>query len=267
MAAAFSFAYSLLKDDDMPFNKKKDGGARKERNLENARASKVEHAQERMRTGPTEDLDNPDEYDTEDGSKKPIGEDEDTGYDLRTTEEREDELKMRKSAFDMALKALNSSQQDDLEPFSERRHARNLGRQMRIFDSAKDFGAIGSANEDHPSQLPEPMPLPPHEEMPLRNVGTTSYPSKNRGRGGANTLPPNPARMPPGADSPNATPSAGRSNYASRRGLLGEDYPKPLETPPVSDRNPTGKISTDQLQRLADEFGIPFAKAYQNLRG
>ena len=125
MAAAFSFAYSLLKDDDMPFNKKKDGGARKNRNLANARASKVEHAQERMRTGPTEDPDDPYEYDTQDGSEKPIGEDEDTGYDLRTTEERTEELKMRKSAFKKAWSMLKALPEQQM--FVERTRRQNAG--------------------------------------------------------------------------------------------------------------------------------------------
>lgn len=253
MADAFSFAYTLLKEDDMPFNKKKDGGSRKERNLENARASKVEHAQERMRAGPTEDPDDPDEYDTQDGSEKPIGEDEDTGYDLRTTEEREDELKMRKSAFDMALKALNPSQQDDEGVDEEAmRHFANMQRMNQRF---------GGGGEH---------PLPPHEEMPLRNVGTTSYPSKNKGRGGANTLPPNPANMPPGADAPSG--ERGKSNepvfqdgsdfiLSAPTGPV--NWPRPLQEPnmPVSSKNPEGKISDARLQSLAAEFGIPFAKA------
>ena len=156
------------------------------------------------------------------------------------------------------LKALNPSRQDDEGTDEESmRHFANMQRMNQRF---------GGGGEH---------PLPPHEEMPLRNVGTTSYPSKNKGRGGANTLPPNPANMPPGADAPSG--ERGKSNEPVFQD--GSDFilsaptrpvnwaadraPKPLQEPnmPVSSKNPEGKISDARLQSLAAEFGIPFAKA------
>ena len=212
----------------------------RKKQLADMQAGKREHAQRRMQTGPTEDPNDEFQYDTEDGSKKPIGEDEDTGYDMRTTEERE--LKMRKSAFDLAMKALNPAQQDDPDgPLSERRHNRNIGRQMRIYDSGKDFGAIGSRNAFHPSQLPDlrmpPMPMP--QSSGQRNSNTTG------------TFPPNPPPQHPMAVSPNT-----------------QEMPRNIEQQarPLSESNPYGRIKESELQRLADDYGIPLTKSWMFLK-
>jgi len=230
MSDAFSDAFSLLKAT--PYKKKV---------LADMQAGKREHAQRRMQTGPTEDPDDEFQYDTEDGSKKPIGEDEDTGYDMRPTEERRRESDnpfhhdaldtVDKSAFDLALKALQPSPHHMDEGLDEKqmRHFGNMQGMKQRFSGSPSFA--------HGMETLPPAPMMP-QSSGQRNSNTTG------------TFPPNPPPQHPMAGSPNT-----------------QEMPRNIEQQarPLSESNPYGRIKESELQRLADEFGIPFAKAWTML--
>ncbi len=166
----------------------------------------------------------------------------------------------------MMNKALNPSSihEGDAElPEDQRRHFANYQRALQMFgrpNARKPFNPnhpdpnepiftdefvamnpwMGDANREH-------MGLPPHETQPLRNVNPGAYPFNPKGRGGPRTLPPNPPLMPPRTELPNRRESPGDPVINAR---------------PLSEANPYGKIRESELQRLADDYGIPFAKSW-----
>ena len=164
----------------------------------------------------------------------------------------------------MMNKALNPSSihEGDAElPEDQRRHYANYQRALQMFGRPKPTPEpiftdewvrhnpwMGDANREH-------MGLPPHETLPLQNVNPGAYPFNPKGRGGPRTLPPNPPLMPIGAGAP------------SRREVGGANAPTPIvPNIPLSESNPNARIRESQLQRLADDFGIPFAKAWTMLK-
>tara|TARA_Y100001973_G_scaffold6496_1_gene9081 strand:- start:8645 stop:9361 length:717 start_codon:yes stop_codon:yes gene_type:complete len=153
-------------------------------------------------------------------------------------------------------KAIRPSMQEDPNMPVGQRHHRNLERQKDIHTPHPNLrGPLRTQR-----MIPEP-PLPPHETMPLRNVGRTVYPMNPQGRSeGPRTLPPNPAQMPPGAGAPSMRE-------------LGRAPPAPAPPRPVSQENPflhamrpEGTLTDEQIMALADEFRIPIEKAWSHLR-
>jgi len=105
---------------------------------------------------------------------------------------------------------------------------------------------MGDANREH-------MGLPPLNPPPQPPMSAAPFP---RTAGGPRTLPPNPPLMPPGAQQPNIRESP--SEHATNI---------PIGKPrPLSEDNPYGRIRESELQRLADDFGIPFTKAWTMLK-
>jgi len=163
------------------------------------------------------------------------------------------------------LKAIKPSMQEDPNMPVGQRHHRNLERQKDIHTPMVDADGFPNLRGPLRTQrmIPEP-PLPPHETMPLRNVGRTVYPMNPKGRSeGPRTLPPNPAQMPPGAGEP------------SERQIPARATPpyNPVAPQPVSQENPflhamrpEGTLTDEQIEMLADEFRIPIEKAWSHLR-
>ena len=145
-------------------------------------------------------------------------------------------------AFSVLKKSLSlqpsPSHMDEDKPTNEMRHFKNMERYVRRFDVGKDFGSQVSTEE----------PLPPHEEMPLRNVGTTSYGANQTGLalGRGNTLPPNPSRQLP-QPRPVDTSS-----------------PKALQIKETF--NPDEPMTDDALRAMFTRAGMPIQKAWQIIR-
>tara|TARA_R100001079_G_scaffold110943_1_gene88490 strand:+ start:478 stop:1566 length:1089 start_codon:yes stop_codon:yes gene_type:complete len=113
----------------------------------------------------------------------------------------------------------------------------------------EEFAALNpfmaEANREHLGLPPlNPPPQPPQAPLPRTGFGPR-------------TLPPNPAQVPP-----------------VTRGAMTQRNPREMGMPmnpvvaprPLSEDNPYGKIRESELQRLADDFGIPFAKAWTILK-
>ena len=91
-----------------------------------------------------------------------------------------------------------------------------------------------------------PPPQPPMSAAPFPRTG---FPPR--------TLPPNPAQVPP-----------------VTRGAMTQRSPREIGMPmhptvaprPLSEDNPYGRIRESELHRLADDFGIPFTKAWTMLK-
>lgn len=280
MADAFSSAYSYLKSSFLNKAKTSHLSPKERKIVGNMRAGKKEHDQRRMQTGPTHDQEDPFEgtgldFDTEDGAQKPIGEDEDTGYDMRTTEERHDELpyeddddyyRMSK-AFDLALKALQPSphHMDAGLPEDKMRHFANMQRMKQRFGRPN---APIPFNPNHPDpNIPifteEFAALNPfmaeanREHLGLTPLNTPPQAPLPRTAGGPRTLPPNPPLMPP------VTRGARTQGQPQEIGMPMHPMVAPR---PLSEEAPYGKIRESELQRLADDYGIPFAKAWTMLK-
>lgn len=165
------------------------------------------------------------------------------------------------------LKALNPSSihEGDADlPEDQKRHYGNYQRALQMFGrpaAQKPFNPnhpnpnepifsdewvamnpwMGDANREHMGLPPmNPPPQPPQAPLP-------------RTAGGPRTLPPNPPLMPIGAGAP------------SRREAGGGPTPI-VPNIPLSESNPNARIRESQLQRLADDYGIPFAKAWTMLK-
>lgn len=167
----------------------------------------------------------------------------------------------------MMNKALNPSSihEGDAElPEDQRRHYANYQRALQMFgrpNARKPFNPnhpdpnepiftdefvamnpwMGDANREH-------MGLPPLNPPPQPPMSAAPFP---RTAGGPRTLPPNPPLMPP------------RTELPSMRESPGDPATNPR---PLSEDNPYGRIRESELQRLADDFGIPFTKAWTMLK-
>jgi hypothetical protein len=127
------------------------------------------------------------------------------------------------------LKALNPSSihEGDADlPEDQKRHYANYQRALQM------FGRPTAQKPMNPQSQPPQTPLP-------------------RTGAGPRTLPPNPPQMPPTTPMPNT-----------------QEMPKNIEQQarPLSDSNPYGRIKESELQRLADDYGIPFTKSWMFLK-
>jgi hypothetical protein len=153
------------------------------------------------------------------------------------------------------LKALNPSSihEGDADlPEDQKRHYGNYQRALQMFGRPKPTPEpifsdewvshnpwMGDANREHMGLPPmNPQSQPPQAPLPRTGAGPR-------------TLPPNPPQMPPTTPMPNT-----------------QEMPKNIEQQarPLSDSNPYGRIRESELQRFADDYGIPFTKSWMFLK-
>tara|TARA_Y100001937_G_scaffold43582_2_gene61527 strand:- start:1383 stop:2510 length:1128 start_codon:yes stop_codon:yes gene_type:complete len=115
----------------------------------------------------------------------------------------------------------------------------------------EEFAALNpfmaEANREH-------LGLPPLNPQSQRPMNAEPY---ARTAGGPRTLPPNPPLMPP-------VTRGARTQRSPRE--IGMPMHPTVAPRPLSEDNPYGRIRESELQRLADDYGIPFTKAWTMLK-